>query len=223
MPQCTSATFSRVERAGPSERHARLDRPPPSIDRWTGRISTNATSRRRHDGVRRAPEPIRSGRGGARLGWAGPGLCPEWQRERCAGIFRMTTGSCSVAITRRRPPHWERTRVWCSPSCRCGAAPRERTETVTRREPSSPATFDPCSPRRTPERENRRQAVGNGCSGAPLGPRGVILRYGLAREHELAKVQRRVWPQRDSNPCFSHDHVFASRFVEFSLTSHLQW
>jgi hypothetical protein len=23
----------------------------------------------------------------------------------------------------------------------------------------------------------------------------VILRYGLAREHELAKVQRRVWPQ----------------------------
>jgi|HubBroStandDraft_6_1064221.scaffolds.fasta_scaffold79596_4 hypothetical protein len=35
MPQCTSATFSRVERAGPGERHARLDRPPPSIDRWT--------------------------------------------------------------------------------------------------------------------------------------------------------------------------------------------
>jgi len=55
MPQCTSATFSRVERAGAGERHARPDRPPPSIDRWTGRISTNATSRRRHDGVRRAP------------------------------------------------------------------------------------------------------------------------------------------------------------------------
>jgi ABC-type glycerol-3-phosphate transport system permease component len=27
MPQCTSATFS-------GERHARPDRPPPSIDRW---------------------------------------------------------------------------------------------------------------------------------------------------------------------------------------------
>jgi hypothetical protein len=65
--------------------------------------------------------------------------------------------------------------------------------------PNSPATFDPCSPRRTPEREDRRQAVGNGFSGAPLGPRGVILRHGLAREHELAKIQRRVWPQRDSH------------------------
>jgi hypothetical protein len=77
MPQCTSATFSRVERAGPGERHARPDRPPPSIDRWTGRISTNATSRRRHDGVRRAPEPIRSGRGGARPGWGAAGTLPR--------------------------------------------------------------------------------------------------------------------------------------------------
>src|SRR6267143_4528189 len=68
IPQCTSATFLRVERAGPSVRHARPDRPPPSIDRWTGRISTNATSRRHHDGVCPAPEPIRSARGGAGLG-----------------------------------------------------------------------------------------------------------------------------------------------------------
>jgi hypothetical protein len=57
MPQCTSATFSRVERADPGERHARPDRPPPSIDRWIGRISTKATSRCQHDGVCRAPEP----------------------------------------------------------------------------------------------------------------------------------------------------------------------
>ena len=70
--------------------------------------------------------------------------------------------------------------------------------------------FRPMLSPEDPEREDRRQAVGNGCSGAPLGPRGVILRHGLAREHELAKVQRRGWPQRDSNPCFSHDHVFAS-------------
>ncbi len=79
MPQCTSATFSRVERAGPGERHARPDRPPPSIDRWTGRISTNDTSRRRHDGIRRAPEPIRSGRGGARLG--GVATVSHWDIE----------------------------------------------------------------------------------------------------------------------------------------------
>ena len=62
MPRCTSVTFS-------GERHARPDRPPPSIDRWIGRLGTNATSRRPHDGVRRAPEPIRSGCGGARFGW----------------------------------------------------------------------------------------------------------------------------------------------------------
>ena len=49
----------------------------PSIDRWTDRISTNATSRRQHDGVRRAPEPIRSGRGGAGLGWGGAGTLPR--------------------------------------------------------------------------------------------------------------------------------------------------
>jgi hypothetical protein len=74
MPQCTSATFSRVERAGPSERHARPDRRPPSIGQRTG---TNATSRRRHDGVRCAPEQIRSGRSGAGLGWGGAGTLPR--------------------------------------------------------------------------------------------------------------------------------------------------
>jgi hypothetical protein len=70
MPQCTSGTFSRVERAGPDEPHARPDRPPPSINRWTGRLSTNATSRRRHDSVCRtlgadqgAPAPESGGAG----------------------------------------------------------------------------------------------------------------------------------------------------------------
>jgi len=33
---------------------------------------------------------------------AGPGLCPEWERARCARIFRMTAGSWTVAIRRRR-------------------------------------------------------------------------------------------------------------------------
>ena len=40
MPQCTSATFSRVERAGPGERHARPDRLPPSIDQRTERVGS---------------------------------------------------------------------------------------------------------------------------------------------------------------------------------------
>jgi hypothetical protein len=39
-------------------------------------------------------------------GGPGPGLCPEWERAWCARIFRMTAGSCSVAIRRRRPPQW---------------------------------------------------------------------------------------------------------------------
>ncbi len=39
-------------------------------------------------------------------GGAGPGLCPEWPSARCARIFRMTAGSCRVAIRRRRPPQW---------------------------------------------------------------------------------------------------------------------
>jgi hypothetical protein len=80
MPQCTSAASARVERTGPGERDARPDRLPPSIDRRTGRISTNgtnATSRRRHDGVRRAPERIRSGRAGAGFGWGGAGTLPR--------------------------------------------------------------------------------------------------------------------------------------------------
>jgi len=77
MPQCTSAASSRVERAGPGGQHPRPDTPAPSIGRRTGRICTNATSRHRHDGVRRAPEPIRSGRGGARLGRGGAGTLPR--------------------------------------------------------------------------------------------------------------------------------------------------
>ena len=65
MPQSTSATFSRVERAGPGERNARSDRPPSSIGRRTRRISTNAV------------EPIRSGRDDAGFGWGGAGTLPR--------------------------------------------------------------------------------------------------------------------------------------------------
>jgi hypothetical protein len=35
--------------------------------------------------------------------WAGPGLCPDSERRRCARIFRMTAGSWRVAISRSRP------------------------------------------------------------------------------------------------------------------------
>jgi hypothetical protein len=31
-------------------------------------------------------------------------LDPDWQRPRCARIFRITAGSCSVATRRSRPP-----------------------------------------------------------------------------------------------------------------------
>jgi hypothetical protein len=49
MPQCTSATFSRVEQAARvSDMLGQTDRRRQST-RWTGRISTNATSRRQHE------------------------------------------------------------------------------------------------------------------------------------------------------------------------------
>jgi hypothetical protein len=32
-------------------------------------------------------------------------------------------------------------------------------------------------------------------------------------------MDRRWWPQRDSNPCFSHDHVFAISLNRFGLTT----
>jgi hypothetical protein len=53
------------------------DTPPPSTGRRTGRISAEGPSLRRHDGVRRAPEPVRSGRGGAGFGWGGAGTLPR--------------------------------------------------------------------------------------------------------------------------------------------------
>jgi hypothetical protein len=37
-------------------------------------------------------------------GGAGPGLGPERAIPRCARSFRITAGSCSVAISRSRPP-----------------------------------------------------------------------------------------------------------------------
>ena len=51
-------------------------------------------------------------------GGPGPGLCPEWERARCARIFRMTAGSCSVAIRRRRPPQWAHANT-SMPNARC--------------------------------------------------------------------------------------------------------
>jgi hypothetical protein len=55
---------------------------------------------------RRPPRPsrIRSGRDAARLGRGGTGLGPDRAIPRSARIFRMTAGSCSVAIRRSRPP-----------------------------------------------------------------------------------------------------------------------
>jgi hypothetical protein len=108
----------RVPPEHPLRQHAR-----PDIGRRTGRISTNDASRLRHDGVRRAPELIRSGRGGTGLGWAGDGTPPEWERARCARIFRMTAGSWSVAIRRKRPPQLGHAST-SMPNARCVRAAR---------------------------------------------------------------------------------------------------
>jgi hypothetical protein len=34
---------------------------------------------------------------------------------------------------------------------------------------------------------------------------------------DALSMDRRWWPQRDSNPCFSHGHVFASSIAMFSI------
>jgi len=47
-----------------------------SLNSDTGRISAEGASLRGQDGVRRAPEPIGSGRGGAGLGRGGAGARP---------------------------------------------------------------------------------------------------------------------------------------------------
>jgi hypothetical protein len=104
MPQCTSATFSRGERAGPGERHARPDS---RRRQSTGRPAESARlPPRGASTTASAAPPSRSDQDAAApdSGGAGPGLCPEWPRARCARIYRMTAGSCSVAISRRRPP-----------------------------------------------------------------------------------------------------------------------
>ena len=44
-------------------------------------------------------------------GGAGPGLGPEGPTPTCARIFRMTAGSCRVAIRRSRPPQWGHART----------------------------------------------------------------------------------------------------------------
>jgi len=60
-----------------------------------------------------AAPPIRSDQEAAApdSGGAGRGLCPEWERARCARIFRMTAGSWRVAIKRSRPPQWPQART----------------------------------------------------------------------------------------------------------------
>jgi hypothetical protein len=55
-------------------------------------------------------------------------------------------------------------------------------------------------------------------SAPPCGSPLLILRHGFSGELEVIEVQRRVWPQRDSNPCFSHDHIFASGITWFLAT-----
>src|SRR5215813_2547491 len=66
------------ERIGSGQRHARPDRPRPSIGRRTPAESARMPpSRRRRDGVRRAPKPIRTGRDRAGVGRGGAGTLPR--------------------------------------------------------------------------------------------------------------------------------------------------
>jgi hypothetical protein len=110
MPQRTLAASSRADHARPAERQHRLAHPrrQPATDRPDQRRWRLAAEARR-----RPPRPRGADQDAAALdsGGAGPGLCPEWARARCARIFRMTAGSCRVAIRRSRPPQWPHART----------------------------------------------------------------------------------------------------------------
>jgi hypothetical protein len=67
-----------------------------------GRINTTAPSRHRHDGIRGALEPIRSGRGSAGTGWGGGRDSAPSGRERGARS-RASAPRCPRTRRRREP------------------------------------------------------------------------------------------------------------------------
>jgi hypothetical protein len=64
------------------------------------------TPRRAGTTAAAAPSQSRQGAAAPDSGGAGPGLGPERAIPRCARSFRMTAGSCSVTISRRRPSQY---------------------------------------------------------------------------------------------------------------------
>jgi len=63
-----------------------------------------------------APALISQGAAAAGAGGAGPGLCSDGERPRCARIFRMTAGSCSVAISQPGPKSRPHEAQWYYPT-----------------------------------------------------------------------------------------------------------
>jgi hypothetical protein len=90
-----------------------------------GRISRSDASRRRHDRPRRPPRESDQGPTPRDSGGAGPGLGPDGAIPRCARNFRITAGSCSVAISRSRPPHCGHARTSIE-NARCRGPPSSR-------------------------------------------------------------------------------------------------
>ena len=128
MLQSTSATFSRVERAGPGERHARSDRPPPSIGWRTGRILAHLarwTSTTSSAASSRSSSP-RCGTTRSRCAWNWPGSAAASQLRRapasatiaasgwlvsCAidaasspSVVDVRQGAATLVLRSRRPP-----------------------------------------------------------------------------------------------------------------------
>jgi len=93
--------------------------------------------RRAAQARRRPSRPRRADQG---AGGAGPGLGPEWERARCARTLLMTAGSCSVAISRSRPPQCGHARTSIE-NARCiKAAQLQAREPLFAFAPSAPAT-----------------------------------------------------------------------------------
>ncbi len=136
MPQRTLAASSRADRARLAEQHpmpAHRRRQP--VCGWAGRAGSARITPRRA-GTTASSRPRRADQG---AGGAGPGLGPERAIPRCARSFRMTTGSCSVAISRSRPPQCGHARTSIA-NARCmRAAQLQAREPLFASTPSAPA------------------------------------------------------------------------------------
>ena len=134
--------------------------------------------RRRAAQARRRPSRPRSTDQDS--GGAGPGLGREEAIPTCASSFRITAGSCSVAISRSWPPQCGHART-SSANARCiNAAHLEACEPLFAFVPSAPATRDGASGASRPYAATRAHPAGTSPRCNPLHRTKVLFPRSMA-------------------------------------------